>query len=1055
MNYKRCRITAAVALGIALAASHANAWPTEFLQTVDAKIAPQEFADTWGVNPDHVKNNFSNNGTLQVYLVGSTVPANILWPGDKIGFTFQFTNLTDQPVKAAGRVLIIQYQLFTYPDGVFHVGLRKIADIGSAPISVDVQPKGWQDVTVQPEIPDAFGGYGAIIALDGHDKLFGATCVRTFKPNPRPRRFYRLTMDMGEIDALKRIGATVNRIGIGYKPTTDKDFDEWFKREGEQLMAYKEAGLPLTVEIGGGAFRHPNQPLGRERPWLDDKDVMMQTKFDLAWLPSYDDDFRKFCKLLFASYGWPKGPINGVMLWNEPWNGISISGWGADDERYREIYTAMALGVEDARKEAGVQVWIGGCDSSSNTFDKFFGDGSKDFLKWLDFMSVHYQGTDPCTNVKLLVDRTDAAGEPAPVEVWDTESWVANSDDRIAGVLSAMYSFGQKRVVGINSDCMVEAVQWRNVQTAAGAERRTERRKILQTWSAGAAVGAFQHFVGERAFREMLFKNGLPFVMMFDGETPEDGTADPEDGTVVIVGDLGAVFGFDNVLFRTCRSKAEVEQKESIRQKLAKLAADDPARAELEKQLAAPMPYTGATMTIAAKGDTFSLHDFYGNPVPAVDGKIVVPLDARGFYLRGNGKPGSFAALLDAVRAGRVEGMEPLAVACRDMTSPIGKDAAVRVELTNVLNRPIKGKLTATLGTLRVQAPDTLSFGPQETQTVAVKVVGGEPTPSNLYPLRMVFDAGADGKAVHEEEMRVNVIAKRTITVDGKLDDWQDAIPQQIRIEGVQQATLMEKAWLPFVKFDESVKKGFAVGYAAYDDRNFYFAAKVTDTTPDGGTVRFETRDDSQFFYPEKCYSREKDGSLKEYTWPEAVRRFTYRRNPVLPAGNAPNFDNVQIGFNVLPEKDKPYYPFPPGTMRGYVGTHDTDYEYALNSVAEQYGGGTEIWRLRYPGMPHKHFYPRQPASPQDGPVKAGKLVVTHEGSTRIAECAIPWSEIPGVRRKLDAGEPIKFSFRINDNAGVGCMELSKGRSVAKRNGSFMVDWVEHWSNELEFGWEK
>ena len=1051
MNGKQRGVTIAVALGILLAASQAWAWPTEFLRTVDGVAASQEFADTWGVNADHAKNNFSNNGSVQVYLVKSSIPANILWPGDKVEFTFQFTNLTDQPLKAAGKANIVQYQIITYPDDVFHIGLRKIADIGSLPIAVDLQPKGWQDVAVEPAIPDKFGGYAVIVELEGQGRLFGAACVRTFKPEMKPRRFYRLTMDMGEIDALKRLGATVNRIGIGYKPTTDKDFDAWFKRESEQLQAYKAAGLPLTVEIGGGAFRHPNQPLGKERPWLDDKGVMMQTKFDLAWLPSGDDDFRKFCKLLVGTYGWPKGPINAIKLWNEPWNGISISGWGADDERYREIYSAMARGVEDARKEAGVQVWLGGCDSSSNTFDKFFGDGTKDFLPWLDFMSVHYQGTDPCTTVKLLVDRKDANGKPAPVEVWDTESWVANSDDRIAGVLSAMYSFGQKRVVGVNSDSMVEAVQWRTVKTQAA----DEKRKILQTWSAGAAVGAFQHFVGERAFKEMLFKNGLPFVMIFDGEADGKGAATPEDSTVVIVGDIGAVFGANSVLFRTCRSQAEVEQKEAIRQKLAKLAADDPARAELEKELATPLPYTGATMTIAAKGDAFASYDFYGNLVPAVDGKIAVPLDARGFYLRGNGKPGSFAALVGAVRAGRVQGMEPLAKACRDMTSPIGKNAAVRLELTNVLNRPVAGSLTVSLGKLKIEAPATLSFAANETKTVQVKVVGGEPAPSNLYPMRMVFDAGADGKAVHEEEMRVNLIAKRGIKVDGKLDDWDGVIPQQIKIEGVQERTLTEKAWLPFVKFDESIKKGFAVGYAAYDDTNFYFAAKITDTTPDGGTVRFEKRDDSEYFYPEKSYSKDGDKPLQEHVWPQGVRRFSYRKGPVLPAGNGPNFDNVQLAFNVLPEQDKPYYPFPPGTMRGYVGTHDTDYEYALNKVAEQYGGGVEIWRLRYPGMPHKHFYPRQPASPLDGPVKTGQLAVIHEGSTRITECAIPWSEIPGVRKKLDAGGPIKFSFRVNDNAGVGCMELSNGRSVAKRNGSFMVDWVEHWANELEFGWEK
>ena len=192
-----------------------------------------------------------------------------------------------------------------------------------------------------------------------------------------------------------------------------------------------------------------------------------------------------------------------------------------------------------------------------------------------------------------------------------------------------------------------------------------------------------------------------------------------------------------------------------------------------------------------------------------------------------------------------------------------------------------------------------------------------------------------------------------------------------------------------------------------------------------------------------------------ELRWPAGVRRYSYRKYPILPQGNAPNFDNVQLAFNVLPADQKPWYSHPPGTMPRYVGYYDTDYEYALNKVLAKYGGGVEIWRLRYPGMPHKHFYPRQARSPLDGPAKGGRLVVLHEGNTRIVECSLPWAEIPDVKKKLDAGETIKFSFRVNDNAGLGCMELSKGRSVAQRNGSFMVDWTEHWANELEFDFEK
>jgi len=61
-----------------------------------------------------------------------------------------------------------------------------------------------------------------------------------------------------------------------------------------------------------------------------------------------------------------------MELWNEPWEGISISGWGADIPRFRELYEQMALGIEDARRSSGVKVLIGGACSSTNTRDKLF-----------------------------------------------------------------------------------------------------------------------------------------------------------------------------------------------------------------------------------------------------------------------------------------------------------------------------------------------------------------------------------------------------------------------------------------------------------------------------------------------------------------------------------------------------------------------------------------------------------------------------------------------------------------------------------------------------------
>ena len=172
--------------------------------------------------------------------------------------------------------------------------------------------------------------------------------------------------------------------------------------------------------------------------------------------------------------------------------------------------------------------------------------------------------------------------------------------------------------------------------------------------------------------------------------------------------------------------------------------------------------------------------------------------------------------------------------------------------------------------------------------------------------------------------------------------------------------------------------------------------------------MRYATRDDDQYFYPEKTIFIHRDAKQhevrrEELTWPEGVRRYTYRRWPAYPSGR--NVDNVQIGFNAIPAEKKGWYLYPPGTMPRFMCTKTTDYEFALNPVAPRYGGGTEIWRLMAPGIPRKHFFPRQPKADVDGgPVTSGKLQMKRQGNTRIVEAAIPWSEIPEVKRRIDDG---------------------------------------------------
>jgi len=1191
-------------------------------QEINAQMkAPDEWLNYESVMK--VKNNLRFYD-YDVYCIRTSSPANLFWPGEKPKFTFQIVNNTNEPISTDAKVEIVQYGSKGIPNDIWLPEMFKIADIQTIPVKIEVSANGFANINLEPNLPETFGGYGVVFDLGKFGRRLATSVVRTFKPNPLAIQYPKQALDDIGADFLSRIGVQAIRMGVSYIPTTSRDYISEMAKLDKQLKEYKDKNITVLLMFMEGPALIP---LGNPRSFLDDKNVFLKTKQDYVWLPELDKDFQQFVKNICTKQGWPMGCVTGVHLWNEPWEGISISGWQSDMLRYRELYTAMANGVLDARKE-GADVLIGGCDSNSNAWDKLFSDGTMKFLPIFDFLSIHYQGMESPCLYDLWNNRKDHKGR---VLIWDTESWVGNTDDRIATVVATNRSAGYDRSMGIYGGYMIsrphtgEGLKQR-IRTADGGK---EIEAIPSVWSPAAAMGAVQHMIGERDFKELLFKNGLPWVMCFDGYKNN-----PDDGTVVVIGDIGEAFGAENVLFRDVRGTNEAIEKEGIRKKLANLSADDPQRVKLQQQLGEYKALTGGKMTIKAD-PSFSLFDFYGNQVPSIGKKIVIPLTFQGYFLRTDGSKGSFSRLTSALKQGLIEGYEPVEIVAKDMTRRIDQNPFMELQITNILNRPVTGQLNIKLGDLAIKVPAKIALKSNETKSIPIQIIGGKPSPDNNYKLETIFDAGKDGKAFHYEKMHVNVITKLTPVIDGKLDEWTNCLPQ-IVTAGKASLSVTEAAWYPFKQFDKKAE-GLANGYLGYDEQYFYFAAKVADNTPHPGTYRFETRNDDEFFYPELSYKpddnlsfRKKDGQrevnmddqkalqnpdgqgrLMHYwepdqnnigfgidlnlptdkttkvafylpsfdtwrtevefwnlktnallasktcdklwdgcylvyelsgnirvtlkgnwwynvklagvffdntmndasgktsvfpvkddfdtkgnwknvygkdgfwvfgsepklpsginakatdnnvliplKWPEGVRHFSYRKDPVLPdnsAGMGFATDNVQIAFNVIPIGEDGYQSTPKGTMPKYVGYKCTDYEYALNQVDPKYGGGTEIWRLLVPGMPEKHFYPRQPKSPYDGPVKNGKLAITHEGSTRITECAIPWSELPDVKKALDAGKTIKFSFRVNDNGNMGnCMELAAERSVSKRNShAFHASWKEHWANEVEFGFEK
>ena len=1040
----------------------------------------QYWSDTFGVNVKRAGGGFEKNDQLQAVMIASNVIANILHPGEQGTFTIQLSNLTDREISGEATVELVRYELITIPNqDMFHVAPKKLADVGSTKVSIKIAAKGFQDLTIKPVVPETFGGYGLVLTMPGQDKVFLGGLVRSLVPDaPRDPRFRRLAVDLEDIPTITRLGAAPNRLGMSPigEDGTDKTWAHHYEKAAKHLREFHAAKLPVVIEFGhevpGQGKIHPlgkarshlavKTKAGEYKPWnsvepteTDGMAYMTSHYSDLTWLPEFDSAVKANIKRLLKEFAWPKGPIIGVDLWNEPWNGASIAGWMADDNRYRQIYTVMAEAVEEVRTEDKAEIWLLSCDSSSNTFDKLFPDGKDTFLHRMDISSIHYQNTDPASTVKAWVDRKDKDGKPDPIKVWDTESWVANSDGRIASVMPTNYALGIERAVGIWSNwgrSVLAMKQSIKVRTAAGEKKGD----ITHAWSVAAAVGALQHFIGNRPFERILWQ-GLPFAYRFNGYADQ-----PDGGCITVIGDTEAVFGYGRVPFFTIKSLAEIAAKQALFDQLAKMPLGSADRVKAEGEWRKRTPFSGVSLNLSEEAGKFRLFDYNGNRIPAVGGKLIVPVDDRGFYLATDGSLGSFDALSEAVTKARLEGLMPVQNVAHDPTAAIGAGAVLRLTVRNMLERPVSGPLTVTAGALTVAAPGTITLGAREEKTIEVPL-SGTADPSNSYALAVNFDAGKDGKALHSEVLRCNVIAKRTIKIDGKLDEWQGILPQTISSDGTVDRTTAEAAWWPDRPFSTTSEKGLATAWMAYDDANFYYAARIVDSTPTQGGIRFADRDDDATFFPETViplkYAKDKDGKDQivgegePLTWPKGVPRYTYATWPSLPFGDG--IDSVQLGFNVRAEGDKPWYNHPKGTFRQFSGYWDTDYEYSLHQVKPSKGGGTEIFRLASPDLPHKHFFDHSPKAAAEGAVK-GELKITNDGKVRIVECSIPWTEMPLVKASLDAGTPTKITFRINDSAGVGTLELPRDRSVSRLNAKALKpDWTVHWANEIEFGWEK
>ena len=171
------------------------------------------YHEAFGIDPERTEYPY------RVTLIGSNAAGNAFHPGERPEFRFQIENLTDQPITADGNADVIQYGGRSRPGEQWVPEFFRIDEVGSAPIGIDLEAKGWQNLTIQPPTPEPKGGYAVVIDLGEHGRQLLTNYVRTFRVATKRVQFPKQSLESMPPEILNRLGVQAIRYGVAYRPS--------------------------------------------------------------------------------------------------------------------------------------------------------------------------------------------------------------------------------------------------------------------------------------------------------------------------------------------------------------------------------------------------------------------------------------------------------------------------------------------------------------------------------------------------------------------------------------------------------------------------------------------------------------------------------------------------------------------------------------------------------------------------------------------------------------------------------------------------------------------
>ena len=449
--------------------------------------------------------------------------------------------------------------------------------------------------------------------------------------------------------------------------------------------------------------------------------------------------------------------------------------------------------------------------------------------------------------------------------------------------------------------------------------------------------------------------------------------------------------------------------------------------------------YTGASNKqlddkgelVIANAAGLKAYDWMGCPIRATGNELRVPFTAKPVYIVTDEL--SVMELRNRVATATISNVTAVNLYPLSLAQAGDRVQNLQVRLENQVNRQVSGTLT-----LQVKgSPETTkaSFTIPAGQLTEISIPWATVAVSenNQYATTLKADVEGYGSTVVNQVVAKAAFVKKTITINGTLDAWQDIVPVVLdsrMIEpGVDLTQYLLNPQLKRTEQSTNDRRIIARIYTAYDDQNVYLAAAVQEPELKNSAGENAIRNGGKAVLPYK--QGEPDGLDHVTTLGDAIQFVFGMRDRVPNSGRQMN---------------------DPLAWKGYFS--DTDYSYVTHISTT----GDKLIRLWGDETPRRDAYQLDKV-PGVGPVAGAGVRITRDvqTSTTLYELSIPRTEL----RLFDpAAGRCRFGFIVHNNEALGENNSLNWADAAGvfdhwyNPGSFTPTWAYRRANQTFFGIE-